>query len=531
MAPPASAWAKLDAMGVLDPAQAARHRGSLKAQVADLSTVADQVSRAMQQERVAAEERAALRERAGRCALSHLLPTWEEDRKKREVETRRRVGEILKACLTLVRTIMVHKWAWPFVRPVDPELLGLHDYYNIIKWPMDFSTIKSRLDKGLYTHPAQVLADVTLVFDNARKYNAPKSDVWIMANTMQKLCMEKWNVLVEPKLVLERQRCLAEKEAEKYAEQLAQHRAESAAAERRYAALQRTLTGVDQALATIRNEARFCSGKPRPSAADRKRLDTAMRSMYPAAEEHLSALYAIATEHAPGFKPKLCEDMWVDVEALDAVALNRMLEYLDAVVVGAPGSQDDSGKAGKRKRDKADCGKGKGSGGSDKAKLRKEDKGGDKAKAKGKEPEKGGGEKAKVKVEKGGGDKATGDEAKGAEKGDKGKAKVEKSGGDEAKGGSNKAKPESKEVVEPQKDAKALTKKPDNTNVFLCDCGVRAWREGASLPMVAGACPCSPAPRAAPQSAATGPQPSSGASPQSPSPPCRGCSHSAAQPP
>ena len=48
-----------------------------------------------------------------------------------------------------------------------------------------------------------------------------------------------------------------------------------------------------------------------------------------------------------------------------------------------------------------------------------------------------------------------GDEAKGAEKGDKGKAKVEKSGGDEAKGGSNKAKPESKEVVEPQKDAKA----------------------------------------------------------------------------
>jgi len=32
---------------------------------------------------------------------------------------------------------------------------------------------------------------------------------------------------------------------------------------------------------------------------------------------------------------------------------------------------------------------------------------------------------------------------------------VEKSGGDEAKGGSDKAQPESKEVVEPQKDAKA----------------------------------------------------------------------------
>ena len=59
-------------------------------------------------------------------------------------------------------------------------------------------------------------------------------------------------------------------------------------------------------------------------------------------------------------------------------------------------------------------------------KAQEEDKGGDKAKAKGKEPEKGGGEKAKVKVEKGGGDKATGDEAKGAEKGDKGKARWRK---------------------------------------------------------------------------------------------------------
>ena len=35
-------------------------------------------------------------------------------------------------------------------------------------------------------------------------------------------------------------------------------------------------------------------------------------------------------------------------------------------------------------------------------------------------------------------------------RGRQGQGKVEKSGGDEAKGGSDKAKPESKEVVEPQ---------------------------------------------------------------------------------
>lgn len=34
------------------------------------------------------------------------------------------------------------EYAWPFYRPVDAELLGLTDYYEIIKHPMDFGTVK-----------------------------------------------------------------------------------------------------------------------------------------------------------------------------------------------------------------------------------------------------------------------------------------------------------------------------------------------------------------------------------------------------
>lgn len=33
-------------------------------------------------------------------------------------------------------------YAWPFYKPVDVEALGLHDYCDIIKHPMDMSTIK-----------------------------------------------------------------------------------------------------------------------------------------------------------------------------------------------------------------------------------------------------------------------------------------------------------------------------------------------------------------------------------------------------
>jgi len=33
-------------------------------------------------------------------------------------------------------------YAWPFLQPVAVELLGLNDYYDIIKRPMDLGTVK-----------------------------------------------------------------------------------------------------------------------------------------------------------------------------------------------------------------------------------------------------------------------------------------------------------------------------------------------------------------------------------------------------
>lgn len=31
----------------------------------------------------------------------------------------------------LMSQITQHKWAWPFMHPVDVEGLGLHDYYEV----------------------------------------------------------------------------------------------------------------------------------------------------------------------------------------------------------------------------------------------------------------------------------------------------------------------------------------------------------------------------------------------------------------
>ena len=47
--------------------------------------------------------------------------------------------------------IRKHKHAWPFQKPVNPTELGLPDYFDVVKRPMDLSTIKKKLDRSEYS--------------------------------------------------------------------------------------------------------------------------------------------------------------------------------------------------------------------------------------------------------------------------------------------------------------------------------------------------------------------------------------------
>merc|ERR1719412_2506469 len=66
----------------------------------------------------------------------------------------------------------------PFRTPVDPTALGIPDYFDIIKKPMDMSQIKRKLDVGTYTDPWDFVADVFLMFENAWVYNRKTSRVY-----------------------------------------------------------------------------------------------------------------------------------------------------------------------------------------------------------------------------------------------------------------------------------------------------------------------------------------------------------------
>ncbi|KAL1821524.1 hypothetical protein ACET3Z_016393 [Daucus carota] len=104
-------------------------------------------------------------------------------------------NQAFKNCGNLLQRLMKHKHGWVFNEPVNARLLGLHDYHDIIKHPMDLGTIKNKLAQNLYKSPAEYAEDVRLTFSNAMTYNPPGQDVHVMASQLSEIFEEKWQVI------------------------------------------------------------------------------------------------------------------------------------------------------------------------------------------------------------------------------------------------------------------------------------------------------------------------------------------------
>ena len=62
------------------------------------------------------------------------------------------------------------------------------DYYDIIKRPIDLEKISSKIRNNQYELLEDAVADFSLVFDNAAKYNEPDSQIYKDAQTLNRLC-------------------------------------------------------------------------------------------------------------------------------------------------------------------------------------------------------------------------------------------------------------------------------------------------------------------------------------------------------
>ncbi|XP_064960623.1 transcription factor GTE8-like isoform X2 [Musa acuminata AAA Group] len=106
---------------------------------------------------------------------------------------------LMKECEVLLSRLMTHHYAWVFNEPVDVEKLNIPDYYTVIKHPMDFGTISTKLSSDAYPSPQGFAADVRLTFTNAMTYNPPSNSVHIMANKLSKFFETRWKT-IEKKL-------------------------------------------------------------------------------------------------------------------------------------------------------------------------------------------------------------------------------------------------------------------------------------------------------------------------------------------
>lgn len=89
------------------------------------------------------------------------------------------------------------KDATPFNLPVDPVALAIPHYPQIIKRPMDFSTIERKLSASnpskpdpnyvnpRYVNVDQFVADVRLIFTNCLAFNGPDHPVTAMGKRVE----------------------------------------------------------------------------------------------------------------------------------------------------------------------------------------------------------------------------------------------------------------------------------------------------------------------------------------------------------
>mmetsp|Transcript_3907 Transcript_3907/g.6121 ORF Transcript_3907/g.6121 Transcript_3907/m.6121 type:complete len:219 (+) Transcript_3907:41-697(+) len=94
--------------------------------------------------------------------------------------------------LKIVYGLLAKPDADPFREPVDWEAIGLLDYPDIVKQPMDLGTLKRKLQKNMYKSIDEAARDMRLIWTNCMTYNQDGSEYYHLADTFAKTFEEKY---------------------------------------------------------------------------------------------------------------------------------------------------------------------------------------------------------------------------------------------------------------------------------------------------------------------------------------------------
>lgn len=91
----------------------------------------------------------------------------------------------LKVVQDIVNDLVKHEDSWPFLKPVNKKLVP--DYYDIIAIPMDFSTIRNKMNSYEYVEVSELISDVRQIFSNCFEYNKKTTTEYKAGSTLSKM--------------------------------------------------------------------------------------------------------------------------------------------------------------------------------------------------------------------------------------------------------------------------------------------------------------------------------------------------------
>ncbi|CAJ0935060.1 unnamed protein product, partial [Mesorhabditis belari] len=140
----------------------------------------------------------------------------------------------------VMKHALKHKHAWPFTKPVHAIELGLADYHNVVKRPMDLATIEKRLKNFYYYTAVECMNDINTMFTNCYTYNPPhygvdihtvfnncysfnqaEDDVSLMCRNVENLVREKLKTMPSEEIEIPRPKRGPQKSSAKRASGLA----------------------------------------------------------------------------------------------------------------------------------------------------------------------------------------------------------------------------------------------------------------------------------------------------------------------
>ncbi|XP_041500616.1 bromodomain-containing protein 8-like, partial [Microtus oregoni] len=98
-----------------------------------------------------------------------------------------------KTLLQVWKMIASHRFSSPFLKPVSEKQAP--GYKDVVKRPMDLTTLKRNLSKGRIHTMAEFQRDLMLMFQNAVMYNDSDHHIYHMAVEMQREVLEQMQVL------------------------------------------------------------------------------------------------------------------------------------------------------------------------------------------------------------------------------------------------------------------------------------------------------------------------------------------------